>query len=193
MRGRTTIPFQLGNDITQYQNIAKNYFIIGDGVYVRPGGTYRVAWNGLDGLADTVCLLSLRKRDDPANICASEPVPSSMTTNTATPTSTVTSNTAIVSGDVQSISSAAAESAPTSSTNTKPKSEGSVVIYHSIDHGCNAPLADYNQIFCIYSVPGGSQPQDICKSALQSTPTDATTASIAIELPQFSSEILDFK
>ena len=119
---------------------------------MRPGGTYRVAWNGLDGSADTVCPLSLRKQDDPANICASEPMPNSTTTKTAIPTSTVTSNTAMASGDVQSIFSAAAASAPTSSTNTKPKSEGSVVIYYSIDHGCNTPLADCSQIFCVYSV-----------------------------------------
>ncbi|KAK3169726.1 hypothetical protein OEA41_009110 [Lepraria neglecta] len=123
MLGRTTIPFQLGNDITQYQSIAKNYFVAEDGAYVRPRGTYRVAWNGLDGSADTVCPLSLRKRDDPANICASEPMPSSMTTKTAIPTSNVTSNTAMASGDFQSISPAAAASAPTSSMHTKPKSE----------------------------------------------------------------------
>lgn len=86
--GLQTVPFTFGTDITQYQRIVYDYFATGPGGYVRPGGTYRVAWNGLDGSADTVCLLTsgsgrwvFRKRDgspEQSNICDLQSSSSSM-------------------------------------------------------------------------------------------------------------------
>ena len=79
MMGLETVPFAFGSDKTQYQRIVKDYFVTGPGAYVRPGGDCRVAWNGLDGSANTVCPLSLRKRQEqPENICQSSSTSSSI-------------------------------------------------------------------------------------------------------------------
>ena len=79
MMGLETVPFAFGSDKTQYQVIVKDYFVTGTGAYVRPGGDCRVAWNGLDGSAKTVCPLSLRKRQEQLeNICQSSSTSSSI-------------------------------------------------------------------------------------------------------------------
>lgn len=85
MMGLETVPFAFGSDYTQYQRIVKDYFVTGPGSYVRPGGNARVAWNGLDGSAQTVCPLILRKRQEqPENICQSSSTsPSVIPTQTA--------------------------------------------------------------------------------------------------------------
>lgn len=83
--------YGFGKDITQYQQLVKNYYTIGynrrrptlhpPGSWYRPGSYAPVAWNGLDGSQSTVCPLlwppggALKKRDttDPAtspDICA---------------------------------------------------------------------------------------------------------------------------
>lgn len=83
--------YGFGRDITQYQQLVKNYYTVGyngrnralhpPGSWYRPGTYAPVAWNGLDGSQSTICPLSwppngaLKKRDttDPAtspDICA---------------------------------------------------------------------------------------------------------------------------
>lgn len=83
--------YGLGNDITQYQQLVKNYYTVGynrrrpnlhpPGSWYRPGKYAPVAWNGLDGSRSTVCPLILspdgvlkkRETTDPAtspDICA---------------------------------------------------------------------------------------------------------------------------
>ena len=87
--------FGFGNDITQYQQMVKNYYTVGynnrrpalglhpPGAWYRPGSiaAVSVAWNGLDGSQSTICPLTWapdgafkkRQNTDPASppdICA---------------------------------------------------------------------------------------------------------------------------
>ena len=83
--------YGFGSDVTQYQQLVKNYYTVGynrrrvnlhpPGSYYRPGSYAPVVWSGLDGSSSTVCPLTenpegwIRKRDvtDPAttsDICA---------------------------------------------------------------------------------------------------------------------------
>lgn len=65
MMGKEDPPFDFGDsDVSQYPYIVKNYFTQGQGAFVRPGGSVRVAWNGLDGRVGTQCPLNLKKRQD---------------------------------------------------------------------------------------------------------------------------------
>ena len=63
--GRTSVPYNFGNDEQQYQSTVKQYHTSGSGSWVRPGSIVRTVWNGLDGSARTYCPLNLRRRDDP--------------------------------------------------------------------------------------------------------------------------------
>ena len=71
--GLQTIPFAFGNTkISQYQSIVKDYFVNGEGAWIRPGGQYRVACNLLDGSAYTDCRYgygTAKREEQPANIC----------------------------------------------------------------------------------------------------------------------------
>lgn len=64
--GKESCPFEFSGkeeDYPEYQRIVKQYYTDGPGAYVRPGGVWRVAWNGLDGSASTYCPLTVQKRD----------------------------------------------------------------------------------------------------------------------------------
>ena len=65
LMGKETPPFAFGDsEVSQYPSIVRDYFTQGAGAYVRPGGSVRVAWNGLDGRTSTNCPLHLKKRQD---------------------------------------------------------------------------------------------------------------------------------
>ena len=92
--GKKTPPFDFSGaeeDYPEYQRIVKQYYTDGAGAYVRPGGVWRVAWNGLDGRASTMCPLNVQKRDDGSDkdndTCAQ---PSSASSSTTVQTSTST-------------------------------------------------------------------------------------------------------
>ena len=163
--------YGFGNDITQYQQLVKNYYTVGyNGRNARshpPGSWYRprsyapVAWNGLDGSQSTVCPLSwppggvLKKRDtnDPAtspDICAAY-------------------------------------------------SYHSVIIYSRAEKSCLETKAICPFDYFLYSVSGPTDtPSDICNGAgfIGSTKETIPSNSIAFTLPKLSSdsvnENLDF-
>ena len=65
--GKESSPFDFSGreeDYPYYQQITKEYYTMGPGAYVRPGGVWRVPWNGLDGRRNTYCPLLVQKRDD---------------------------------------------------------------------------------------------------------------------------------
>ena len=65
--GKESSPFEFSGreeDYPNYQQIVKEYYTKGPGAYVRPGGVWRVSWNGLDGRRSTYCPLYVQKRDD---------------------------------------------------------------------------------------------------------------------------------
>ena len=99
--GKASCPFEFSGqeaDYREYQRIVKQYYTNGLGAYVRPGGVWRVAWNGLDGRASTICPLTVQKRDgedqDPDEECAQ---PSSASSSTTGQTSASTFGTSISS------------------------------------------------------------------------------------------------
>lgn len=99
--GKTSCPFDFSGkeeDYPAYQRITKQYYTDGPGAYVRPGGVWRVAWNGLDGRASTRCPLTVQKRDGEDDgeddTCAQ---PSSASSSTTVQTSTSTFSTVIPS------------------------------------------------------------------------------------------------
>ncbi len=84
--GKDSCPFNFSGkveDYPEYQRITKQYYTDGPGAYVRPGGVWRVAWNGLDGRASTLCPLTVQKRDgaddDEDDTCAQPSSASSFT------------------------------------------------------------------------------------------------------------------
>ncbi len=116
MMGLPTVPFAFGNDLTKYQTIVKDYFTTGPGSYIRPGGQYLVAWNGLDGRSSTVCPLSVNKReqgDNSPNICGL----SSSIHHTSKPTSSPTKH-------PSSPTSITLNPTPTGSTTCNPPRSG---------------------------------------------------------------------
>lgn len=115
--GRTSVPYDFGNDKTQYQTIVRQYHVSGAGSWVRPGSNVRTVWNGLDGSASTYCPLSLRKRDVNVNDTCDEP----RSISSAAPSSTFTV-----------APSSTASTAP--AVNTPESFE--VFIYYSQQTGC---------------------------------------------------------
>ena len=71
---RSNCRYNLGDDITQYSKIVRDYYLTGPGAWQRPHGDVRVAWNHIDGSRDTTCPLEIFKRDgqatDTAAACA---------------------------------------------------------------------------------------------------------------------------
>lgn len=124
--GKESCPFGFSGkeeDYPNYQRITKQYYTNGPGAYVRPGGVWRVPWNGLDGRANTICPLTVQKRDgeDEGNdTCAQSSFASSSTTvQTSTSTfSTITSSKSalgisaanLVGGQIASLAAAVASS-----------------------------------------------------------------------------------
>ena len=95
--GKDSCPFDFSGkeeDYPEYQRITKQYYTDGPGAYVRPGGVWRTAWNGLDGRASTLCPLTVQRRDggddDEDDKCAP---PSSASSFTILQTSASTFNT----------------------------------------------------------------------------------------------------
>lgn len=190
MLGMTTVPIPLGNDPTQFQSIVKTYFTTGHGAYARPGNPQRVAWNGLDGSANTVCRLKISKRDDeidPENICSTSSIISSATSVTTMHTSV---HTTIVPSPLSSTTAPPTAQTSAASNNPEPKSEGSIVVYYIIDEGCDNPPTFCNQTYFVYAVGEGTQPSDVCNDAIASALY--TTTGIDFELPQLSGGSLDF-
>ena len=150
MMGLETVPFSFGSDYTQYQRIVKDYFVTGPGSYVRPGGNARVAWNGLDGSAQTVCPLSLRKRQEqPENICQS-----SSTSFSVVPTQTAS---------LIESTSASPSVIPTQSASWI--NEITVTIYYSVVEPCTGTLSECELTYYAY-VLYGSLPLQECGGAL---------------------------
>lgn len=102
--GKESCPFNFSGeeeDYPNYQQITKEYYTSGPGAYVRPGGVWRVSWNGLDGRRSTNCPLVVQKRDDhdddEGDTCAQPSSASSFTTVVTVQTFASTSSTTISS------------------------------------------------------------------------------------------------
>ncbi len=81
-------PFELGDDITQYQAKAFAYYTTeGKGSYTRDGGNAQVGWNGLDNSDPNQCPALRRKRD------GSDGGACEMQLSTSVPPTTVTTST----------------------------------------------------------------------------------------------------
>lgn len=188
-----TVPIPLGNDPTQFQAIVKTYFTTGRGAYIRLGGVQRVAWNGLDGSANTVCPLSIRKRDDiidPENICGTSSITSTLASKISTTLASITVTTSARPSTI-STSTIASPPAETTAASSESKSEGSIVVYSSVDEGCDNPPTHCNQTFFVYPVQEGAQPSDVCNGAIASALW--STTNIHFELPQLSGGTVDFE
>lgn len=85
--GRSNPPFELGDDVTQYQAKAFAYYTTeGKGSYTRAGGNALVGWNGLDNSDPAECSAAYQKRDGSDDgSCELKP-------STAIPATTVTAS-----------------------------------------------------------------------------------------------------
>ena len=123
--GRSSVPYNFGDDRTQYQSIVKDYHINGPGSWARPGSYERTVWNGLDGSASIYCPLSLRKRDPNVNDACDEP----SSISSAAPSSTCSAAPSSISG-----------AAPSSTASTVPAVQTpehfEIFIYCSQQTGC---------------------------------------------------------
>lgn len=115
--GRSSVPYNFGDDRTQYQSIVKEYHASGPGSWARPGSYERTIWNGLDGSASTYCPLSLRKRDANLNDTCDEPSSTS-------------------SAALSSTSSAAPSSISSAAPAVHTPEQFEIFIYYSQQTGC---------------------------------------------------------
>ena len=123
-------PFVIGDDISEFQQTAKDYYVTGPGAYVRPNGQYRVAWNGLDGSRRPVCPPVHKKRQEKLeDICRS--------VSTASSASSTISMTSSVSSTISPASSAspttsiASSASPTISTTSSASPTTSIASFAS--------------------------------------------------------------
>lgn len=129
MMGKQNSPFDFGDsDVSQYPSIVKNYFTQGPGAYVRPGGSVRVAWNGLDGRVGTECPINLKKRQDGQG----DDCQSSSTSSSIAPTQTPTSSSI----------------APTQTPN--PFEEVNAAIYYSVLEPCDGSHSECGLTYYVY-------------------------------------------
>ena len=159
--GRSSVPYNFGDDITQYQNIVKEYHVGGLGSWARPGSYERTVWNGLDGSASTYCPLSLRKRDVNVNDTCDEP----SSTSGAAPSS---------------ISSAAPSSTVSTAPAVQTPEHFEIIIYYSQQTGCAKGSCE--QTYYIFD-EFASMVSSICSDQLyQLAQSPASTLSIDFEL-----------
>lgn len=86
--GRSDPPFELGDDITQYQAKAFAYYTTeGKGSYIRLGGNALVGWNGLDNSDPDQCPAAYRKRDGADGGACEVPPSTSIPANSVTASS----------------------------------------------------------------------------------------------------------
>ena len=146
--GKETCPFEFSGeeeDYPEYQRIVKQYYTEGAGAYVRPGGVWRVAFNGLDGRASTICPLSVQKRDgedDDDDTCAQpSSASSSASSSTTVQTSTSTFSTIISSNKPPGvrIASLAAAIASSSSAGAPARSSAAAAAASSLAAMARAP------------------------------------------------------
>lgn len=151
--GRSSVPYNFGDDIKQYQSIVKEYYVSGPGSWERPRSYERTVWNGLDGSASTYCPLSLRKRDPNVNDTCDEP---------------------------SSTSGATASSTTSSAPAVQTPEHFEVLIYYSQQTGCDKSSCEqtyyiFDEFFSVVS--------SICSDQLsQLAQSPASTLSIDFEL-----------
>ena len=150
MMGKEDPPFEFGDsDVSQYPSIVKKYFSQGAGAYVRPGGSVRVAWNGLDGRVGTECPLDLRKRQDGEE----DDCQSSSTSSSVAPT------------QIRQSSSTSSSIAPTQTPNSLD--EDFIAIYYSVLEPCDGSPSECGLTYYVYATAGSeSLPIQECGGAL---------------------------
>lgn len=143
MMGKEDPPFEFGDSpVSQYPSIVKNYFAQGPGAWVRPGGSVRVAWNGLDGRVGTQCPLNLRKRQDGQG----DDCQSSSTSSSIAPTQTSSSI------------------APTQTPNSID--EVNIAIYYSVLEPCEGSPSECGLTYYVYAPGPDNLPIQECGGAL---------------------------
>ena len=130
--GKTSCPFDFSGkeeDYPAYQRITKQYYTDGPGAYVRPGGVWRVAWNGLDGRASTTCPLTVQKRDGEDDgeddTCAQPSSASSAAAAASSSASAAAAASSLAAVTAASYASALAAESPSPTTNPPPKAPDS--------------------------------------------------------------------
>ena len=166
--GLSSVPYNFGDDPTEYQSIVKQYHMNGPGSWRRPTSRVKTVWNGLDGSASTYCAFNQRKRDvDVDDTCDQSSILSS------DHYSSTHSETSISSSTVPPTSTSSAAPVPYTPMGL------AIVIYYSQETWCRK--SGCLQTYYIYP---GLSPWWICRGGIAEAP--GSNPEIAFQLPLYA-------